>query len=171
MFSDKHGTEIFRMCKIVFNSIFRQTLRILYKVFVYCINFNHTPLDSQRFEMLYKMAPGSFINHNIYKHHQIKILFLILASSSCLRAPSSVSRVYHNLYHKELTAILEYKNGLFRKMSTHVIVLFKCAILPPEVFTPFLEQIGVVKMREMLPSLKCNCDLHFFPRQSHRNEL
>ena len=68
------------MCKIIFNSIFRQGIKN--KVFVYCINFNHTPLDSQYFEILYKMAPGSFINHNIYKHHQIKILFLILASSS-----------------------------------------------------------------------------------------
>lgn len=79
--------------------------------------------------------------------------------------PSSVSTVYHNLYYREFTAILEHKNGLFRKMSTHIIVLFKCAILPPEVFTPLLEKIGVVKMRETLQSLKCNCDLHFFPRQ------
>ena len=76
-----------------------------------------------------------------------------------------------NFAQNRLYYIIQHKNGLFRKMSTHVIVLFKCAILPPEVFTPFLEQIGVVKMREMLQSLKCNCDLYFFPRQSHRNEL
>lgn len=116
MFSDGYGTEIFRMCKIVFNSIFRQTLKYFIKCFAYCINFNHTSTRSTTlWKCFNKMAPGSFINHNIYKHHQIKILFLILASSSCLRAPSSVSRVYHNLYHKELTATLEYKNGLFQE--------------------------------------------------------
>lgn len=158
------------MCKIIFNSIFRQGIKN--KVFVYCINFNHTPLDSQCFEMLYKMAPGSFINRNIYKHHQIKILFLILASSglpeSTLFCFKSVPQL---MLQKNHSNSRQDENGLFRKMSTHIIMLFKYAILPPEVFTPLLEQTGVVKMREPLQSLKCNCGLHFFPRQSHRNEL
>ena len=100
-----------------------------------------------------------------------KYCFSFWLAAACLRAPSSVSRVYHSLLQKNHSNSRQDKNGLFRKMSTHIIVLFKCAILPPEVFTPLLEQTGVVKMRETLQSLKCNCDLHFFPRQSHRNEL
>lgn len=54
-------------------------------MFVRCINFNYTPLDSQYFEMLYKMPPWCYINHNTNEHHQIQKLFPTPCSSN-LRA-------------------------------------------------------------------------------------
>lgn len=153
------------MCKIVFNSIFRQGIKNTLKclsiaLILIILHWIHNALKC------FTKWPQDLLLIIIYTNTtKSKYCFSFWLAAACLRVPSSVSRVYHNLHYREFTAILEHKNGLFRKMSTHIIVLFKCAILPPEVFTPLLEQIGVVKMRETLQSLKCNCDLHFFPRQ------
>lgn len=55
-------------------------------------------------------------------------------------------------------------------MSTHTIVLFKYAVLPPAVCQAFLEQ-GGGENEGKVATPDVNGDLHFIPGKSLRNEL
>lgn len=120
------------MCKIVFNSIFRQGIKNTLKclsiaLILIILHWIHNALKC------FKKCPQDLLLIIIQAqpNSKFKGCFSFGVAAACLRAPSSVSRVHRKLYYRESTAILgKYKNGLFRKIiNTHNHIIYICYAL------------------------------------------
>lgn len=92
------------MCKIVFNSIFRQGIKNTLKclsiaLILIMLHWSHNALKC------FTKCPQDLLLIIIQAPPNFKCCFSFWVAAACLRAPSSVSRVYRKLYYMESRAI------------------------------------------------------------------
>lgn len=103
------------MCKIVFNSIFRQSIKNTLKCLSTALILIILHRTHGCFEMICKMPSRSFINQNTSFTKFKRWCFWLWVTAACLRVPSSVLKVYCKLHFMDFTAILGRTKGASQK--------------------------------------------------------